>query len=158
MQGYRLGFVVSNPVLLSAFALVKDNFDNGQFIATQAAGVTALDEGHSLLKYNQEKYQRRLSKVAAILNRNGFNAQTSPGSFYLYVQVPQTLHGVRFENAQQCTDHLIKQLGIITVPWEEAGPHLRLSMTFELKPEHFRTEEELLQEFQQRLSTGKVSK
>ncbi len=156
MQGYRLGFVVSNPTLLSAFALVKDNVDNGQFIAIQHAGVEALDNGAAFVGENKGKYLRRLTSVAESLTAAGLEATPAAGSFYLYLAVPQSLHGHTFASAQAFTDYLIEKLGVVTVPWEEAGPHVRLSMTFEVGNEHFKDETEVLHTFHSRITTGKL--
>ncbi len=43
MTGWRLGFVVGNPLLIRAYADVKDNTDSGQFLAIQEACAHALD-------------------------------------------------------------------------------------------------------------------
>jgi LL-diaminopimelate aminotransferase len=43
MTGWRLGFVVGNPLLVRAYADVKDNTDSGQFLAIQEACAYALD-------------------------------------------------------------------------------------------------------------------
>jgi len=156
MQGYRLGFVVSNATLLSAYAVAKDNTDNGQFIAIQMAGVEALDNGAAQLNANREKYRRRLNHVSQILRDAGLDAESSPGSFYLYVPVPKTFHGLSFESAQSFTDYLINKLGVVSVPWEEAGPHIRLSMTFEVGNEHFANEDEVLSTLGARIKSGKI--
>ena len=37
MTGWRLGFVVGNPLIVKAYADVKDNTDSGQFLAIQEA-------------------------------------------------------------------------------------------------------------------------
>jgi LL-diaminopimelate aminotransferase len=156
MQGYRLGFVVSNPTLLSVFALVKDNIDNGQFIAIQHAGVEALDNGIDFVAANKAKYLRRISAVCRSLQAAGLEANPAAGSFYLYIPVPNKFHGRSFENAQSFTDYLIEKLGIVTVPWEEAGPHVRLSMTFEVGNEHFQNEAEVLSTFDKRITSGQL--
>lgn len=156
MQGYRLGFVVSNPTLLSAFALVKDNVDNGQFIAIQHAGVEALDNGIDFVAANKAKYLRRISAVCSSLQAAGLEAHPAAGSFYLYIPVPNNFHGRSFETAQSFTDYLIEKLGIVTVPWEEAGPHVRLSMTFEVGNEHFQNEAEVLSTFDKRIRSGQL--
>ena len=43
MTGWRLGFVVGNPLIVKAYADVKDNTDSGQFLAIQQACAYALD-------------------------------------------------------------------------------------------------------------------
>ena len=153
MQGYRLGFVASNPTLLSAYALVKDNTDNGQFIAIQHAGAAALDHGTSFLAANGEKYRRRLEKCSEILREAGLAASPSPGTFYLYVPVPRSFQGAQFATAQEFTDFLIAQHGIISVPWDDLGdePHVRFSMTFEVGEPSFASENEVFAELSKRL-------
>jgi len=154
MQGYRLGFVAGGAPLVKAFALVKDNTDNGQFIAIQMAGIEALDRSQKLVDENRNRYRRRLDRTAKILNAAGISCTTSPGTFYLYIRVPETFQGRRFESAQELTDDLIARYGIITVPWEEAGPHIRFSMTFEVGTRDFPTEEDVFSALESRLVRG----
>jgi LL-diaminopimelate aminotransferase len=151
MQGYRLGFVAGGAPLVKAFALVKDNTDNGQFIAIQKAGVHALDNCQEFLAANREKYGRRLERVASILNKAGIEAKSAPGTFYLYVECPKEFRGQKIETAQQMADLLISRYGIITVPWEEAGACLRFSMTFEIGTKDFANEDEVLNALESRL-------
>lgn len=151
MQGYRLGFVAGGAALVKAFALIKDNTDNGQFIAIQKAGIHALDGCQTFLAANKEKYGRRLRRVADILSRAGIPSKPSPGTFYLYVDAPKEFRGVNIENAQAMADLLISRYGLITVPWEEAGPCLRFSMTFEVGNRDFASEDEVFQALESRL-------
>jgi LL-diaminopimelate aminotransferase len=130
---------------------VKDNTDNGQFIAIQKAGIHALDTCQSFLSANKEKYGRRLQRVASILNKAGIEAKSAPGTFYLYVEVPREFRGQKIETAQQMADLLISRYGIITVPWDEAGPCLRFSMTFEVGTKDFADEEAVLDALEMRL-------
>jgi LL-diaminopimelate aminotransferase len=157
MQGYRLGFVAGGAALVKAFALVKDNTDNGQFIAIQKAGIHALDGCQKFVADNKAKYGRRLERVAAILNKAGIKARPSAGTFYLYVDVPANYRGVEFETAQAMADLLISRYGIITVPWEEAGRCLRLSMTFEVGNKDFATEDEVFESLECRLVHDRLS-
>lgn len=157
MQGYRLGFVAGGAPLVKAFALVKDNTDNGQFIAIQKAGIHALDGCQKFLAANKEKYRRRLERVSAILNKAGISARASAGTFYLYIDVPESFRGVTFETAQAMADMLISRYGLITVPWEEAGRCLRLSMTFEVGNKDFASEDEVFQALENRLIHDRLS-
>ncbi len=152
MQGWRIGFVVSNPTLLKAYVHVKDTTDNGQFLAIQKAAIEALDTAETYLSYARDKYQRRMTRTLEILNRAGIPAKQSPGTFYLYVPVPKTFAGNTFENAQAFTNYLISEMGIVTVPWEEAGAHVRMSMTFEVGTSAFKTEDDVFAEFEERLT------
>ena len=57
MTGWRLAFVAGNPLIVSAFATVKDNNDSGQFAAIQKAGIKAL-ETPSITERTVAKYER----------------------------------------------------------------------------------------------------
>jgi LL-diaminopimelate aminotransferase len=151
MQGYRLGFVAGGAPLVKAYALVKDNTDNGQFIAIQKAGIYALDNSQGFLLSNREKYRRRLERVTAILNKAGIEVRCSPSTFYLYVRVPEVYRGERIQSAQHMADILIARHGVITVPWDEAGPYLRFSMTFEVGTRDFANEDDVLAALESRL-------
>ncbi len=151
MQGYRIGLVAGGAPLIKAFSLVKDNTDNGQFIAIQRAGIHALEGCGTFLAENREKYRRRLHRVAQILRDAGIEATPSPGTFYLYVAAPKGFRGHSFNSAQAFADFLIAQYGIITVPWEEAGSFIRFSMTFEVGTKDFKNEDEVFSALEARL-------
>jgi LL-diaminopimelate aminotransferase len=151
MQGWRLGFVAGAAPLVKAFALIKDNTDNGQFLAIQEAGVHALTQASGMLVGQREKYLRRLRRTVDILHNEGLTAEVSPGTFYLYVAVPKAWKGASFESAQKFTDFLIAKAGLISVPWDEAGAYVRLSMTFEIEPAGFESEDHLFRELSERL-------
>lgn len=152
MQGFRIGFVASNPLLLKAFALVKDNTDNGQFLAIQKAAAHALDDCESFVEANRTKYEGRLAEVAKILSSAGMPCNPSAGTFYLYVPVPKSFQGQNFETAESFCSYLVSKHGIITVPWDEVSPSVRLSMTFELTD--FSSEQEVFSALKERLVTA----
>ncbi len=135
MTGWRLAFLVGNELIISAFANVKDNFDSGQFIAIQKAGVYALDHPEITEKI-RDKYKRRLSLMVEALNDAGFSARMPGGSFYLYVAAPKSAgKNVEFGSAEDASEYLIKEALISTVPWDDAGSYLRFSATFSAKGE-----------------------
>ncbi len=130
MIGWRMGFVCGHERIVSAFADVKDNSDSGQFIATQKAAAAALDDDSIPQRINA-KYRRRLAKLVAILNDCGFDCKMPGGTYFLYAKSPSgTKSGEVFAAAEDATRHLIEQLGIVTVPWDDAGAYLRFSVTY----------------------------
>src|SRR5258706_6150865 len=74
MTGWRLGFVVGNPLIVKAYADVKDNTDSGQFLAIQEACAVSLDHPEITAKI-AEKYSRRMDGLVAVLNKNGLIAR-----------------------------------------------------------------------------------
>ena len=53
------------------------------------------------------------------------------GTFYLYVPAPKAGGTTAFANAEEASQFLIREHGISTVPWDDAGAYLRFSATFE---------------------------
>ena len=130
MIGWRMGFVCGHPLLVQAFADVKDNCDSGQFIAIQKAAAAALDDPQIPLQ-TREKYRRRLVKLVATLRSCGFQCQLPGGSYFLYTKAPRGLaDGRSFDSAEAVSQYLIAEHSICTVPWDDAGAYLRFSVTY----------------------------
>jgi len=139
MTGWRLGFVCGNPQLVSAYGNVKDNSDSGQFLAIQKACAATLAHPEITTKI-AAKYSRRMDLLVACLRKFGFDADKPRGSFFLYVQAPAAVadadgHRVEFKSAEDVSQWLITEKLISTVPWDDAGPYLRFSVTFVAKSE-----------------------
>ncbi len=131
MTGWRIGFVCGNSNIVAACAAVKDNTDAGQFRAVQKAAITALEHPEITIR-TVEKYSRRFDALVPLLRGFGFEARKPSGSFYCYVKAPVgTADGIRFANAADFSDYLLRELHISTVPWDEAGTFIRFSVTFE---------------------------
>jgi LL-diaminopimelate aminotransferase len=131
MIGWRMGWVCGHPRIVQAFADVKDNSDSGQFIATQKAAAAALDDPE-IPRQTREKYHRRLKKLVEVLRRHGFECAVPGGSYFLYTPSPRGAKGgIEFDSAEAASEHLITEQSICTVPWDDAGPFLRFSVTYE---------------------------
>src|SRR5947209_19130302 len=129
MIGWRMAFVAGHPKIVQAFADVKDNCDSGQFMAIQQAAKAALDHPE-LGDRTREKYRRRLHKLAAVLNKTGFKAAMPGGTYFLYVRAPKRCGERSFANAEEASQFLIHEQSVICVPWDNAGPYLRFSVTY----------------------------
>jgi LL-diaminopimelate aminotransferase len=148
MIGWRIGFVAGNSKIVQAFADVKDNSDSGQFMAIQRAGAVALDTPEIPIQV-KAKYERRLKKLVETLRSVGFDASMPEGTYFLYTKSPKGCAGVEFPTAEDASQFLITQQSVCTVPWDDAGPHLRFSVTYTATSEH--EEDILMQETRQRL-------
>jgi LL-diaminopimelate aminotransferase len=129
MIGWRIGFVAGHPRLVQAFADVKDNCDSGQFMAIQQAAKVAL-EHPEIAEQTRAKYRRRLEKLVVALRQVGFRATMPSGTYFLYVRAPQAGAGRRFANAEEVSQFLITEQSVCCVPWDDAGPYLRFSVTY----------------------------
>ncbi len=151
MTGWRIAFVAGNPLIVSAFANVKDNYDSGQFIAIQKAAITAL-ENPGITGKISEKYERRLKTLVEILKDSGFDVKMPDGTFYLYVGIPKGVKGgPRFASGEDFSQFLIREKLISTVPWDDVGNFIRFSATFETTEDQ--NEGEILKEIRNRLSS-----
>lgn len=150
MTGWRMAFVAGNELIVKAFAMVKDNYDSGQFKAIQKAAVTAL-EHPEMIDTIRQKYERRLKALVNTLTKLGYSVQMPGGTFYLYVQIPKGIKGGnKFKNAEEFSQYLIKEKLISSVPWDDVGHYVRFSATFEAKDEQ--EEGMILQEVEKRFS------
>jgi LL-diaminopimelate aminotransferase len=132
MTGWRLGFVAGAPRVVQAYAEVKDNIDSGQFKAIQLAACAGIAD-RRLADRIRRHYERRLRRMVGVLRRVGFDAKMPGGTFYLYVPAPKAAGAVSFANAEEASQHLIREHSISTVPWDDVGAFLRFSATFESK-------------------------
>lgn len=148
MTGWRLGFVAGSQKAVKAFAEVKDNCDSGQFKAIQHAACAGIAD-ITLSESIREHYRRRLEKMVHVLDRVGFDAAMPGGTFYLYVRAPVGTGDTRFDTAEDASQFLIREASVSTVPWDDVGPFLRFSATFEAKNEA--DEDRVLAELESRL-------
>jgi LL-diaminopimelate aminotransferase len=154
MIGWRLGWFCGHPRLVQALADVKDNSDSGQFIAIQRAAIVALDDA-SIPARTRAKYRRRLEKLVGMLQRCGFTCTMPGGTYFLYTPSPRGTDGGReFPNAEAASQYLIQEHSIVTVPWDDAGPHLRFSVTYEARDE--RAEDDLMAAAEERLRASRL--
>jgi LL-diaminopimelate aminotransferase len=134
MTGWRLGFVVGNPLIVKAYADIKDNTDSGQFLAIQQACAYALDHPEQTQQI-AAKYSRRMDGLVHVLSKHGFAARKPRGSFFLYVKAPKAATAkdgkrVAFETGEAFSQWMITEKLISTVPWDDAGAYVRFSVTF----------------------------
>ena len=101
----------------------------------------------------REKYRRRLHKLVAVLNKTGFKAAMPGGTYFLYVRAPKRCGERSFANAEEASQFLIHEQSVICVPWDNAGPYLRFSVTYLAKDEA--EENALMAETERRL--GKLA-
>jgi LL-diaminopimelate aminotransferase len=134
MIGWRMAFVAGHPKIVQAFADVKDNCDSGQFLAVQMAAKVALEHA-DIGDRTREKYRRRLQKLVQALTKVGFQAKMPGGSYFLYARAPIGCTDRSFANAEEASQFLIHEQSVCCVPWDNAGPYLRFSVTYLAKDE-----------------------
>jgi len=130
MAGWRIAVIAGNELVMKGLAEVKGNCDAGQFIPIQKAAMFAF-EHPEITQNTSEKYSRRHDLMIDVLREKGFKVEKPKGAFFLYVEAPKGIKGGRkFENAEEFSNFLIMEKLISTVPWDDAGHFVRLSMTY----------------------------
>lgn len=154
MTGWRLGFIAGAPRPVQAFAEVKDNIDSGQFKAIQIAACAGLADRKSIER-TRRHYERRLRMMVRVLRTAGFDAKMPGGTFYLYAAAPKAAGAEKFADAEAASQHLILKHMISTVPWDDVGPFLRFSATFESKGTN--DDDRVMAELGKRLESARLS-
>lgn len=153
MTGWRIGFVVGCPLIVKAYADMKDNSDSGQFLAIQEAASIAL-ANPKITESIAAKYSRRMDLLISVLEQSGFEANKPMGSFFLYVAAPKSASiddkVDTFETGESFSQWLIREELISTVPWDDCGSFVRFSVTFHAPDET--AEKAVIAEIYERLS------
>lgn len=145
MTGFRIGFVAGNKDLIKHIKELKNNYDSGQYIPIQLAAKAALDNDEITANL-KEKYLHRMKRIAMILFEHGLYAYIPYGTFYLYIKIPTSIKEHKFNSAKEFSIFLLNQVGIMTIPYDDQGHFIRLSMTFDTDEE-----EKFYEDFAQRL-------
>ena len=154
MIGWRIGWVCGNAKIVQAFSDVKDNCDSGQFGAIQRSAITGLDSPEIPARINK-KYRRRLEKLVTCLRACGFTCDVPGGSYFLYTKSPKGIEGgEQFANAEEASQYFITKHSMVTVPWDDAGSHLRFSVTYEADNES--AEDAMMNETLRRIGSLKL--
>jgi LL-diaminopimelate aminotransferase len=134
MSGYQIGFVCGSSLLVNAYRTVKDNSNNGQFLAIQKAAAATLYHPDITEKI-AAKYSRRMDLFVSCLQKFGFPIHKPPATMFLYFRAPKSVKVsdgtvTHFRSAEEASQWLIKEKMIATFPWDIVGSFLRMSMTF----------------------------
>ncbi len=130
MTGWRLAFFCGASWAVEALASIKDHCDSGQFKAIQLAACAGMADERLAMEI-RDHYKLRLQRMVDLLRKIGFNAIMPGGTFYLYVRAPKGAGNLIFSNAEEASLHLIEQMGISTVPWDDTDPFIRFGAVFE---------------------------
>ena len=89
MAGWRVGFAVGNPRMLSALARLKSYFDYGAFQPVQIAAIIALNEEQTCVHETTEIYRKRRDTLVNGLRRAGWEVEKPKGTMFLWAEIPK---------------------------------------------------------------------
>ena len=91
MAGWRVGFAVGNPVLISALTRVKSYIDYGAFTPIQAAACAALNGPQDIVEKNRQLYHKRRDVLVEAFGRAGWDIPAPPASMFAWAPLPPAL-------------------------------------------------------------------
>jgi alanine-synthesizing transaminase len=89
MPGWRVGFMVGNPVLVSALARLKSYFDYGTFTPIQVASIAALEGPQECVHEICEIYRKRRDVLVEGLNKMGWPVASPKATMFVWAKIPE---------------------------------------------------------------------
>ena len=134
MTGWRLGFAVGRPELITALTRVKTYIDTGPFLAVQQAGAAALDQAEALVAPIRAELERRRDAAVAALREAGFVLEAPKAAMYLWIALPPGTPSAAFAK------RTLEETGTLVLPGSAFGPsgegYFRIALT--VGPERLR--------------------
>jgi len=127
MTGWRIGFAVGCPEIVSSLGRIKENIDSGLFQAIQEAGIEALNRFDTPLTEIIKIYEGRRNLMVKGLRELGLELEQPKASFYLWIRVPGK------QTSSQFAALLLEKAGIVATPgngFGDAGEgYIRMALT-----------------------------
>ncbi|MFO7460861.1 MAG: aminotransferase class I/II-fold pyridoxal phosphate-dependent enzyme [Desulfatiglandales bacterium] len=89
MPGWRVGFCVGNPELISALRRIKSYLDYGMFQPIQIAAIIALNGPYDCVQEIVEIYRQRRDALVDGLNRAGWPIDKPKGTMFVWAKIPE---------------------------------------------------------------------
>lgn len=89
MPGWRIGFMVGNPKIVSALKRIKSYMDYGIFAPVQVAGIAALNGPQDCVDEIRSLYKLRRDRLVEGLSRAGWNIPKPKGTMFVWGEIPE---------------------------------------------------------------------
>jgi aminotransferase len=110
MAGWRVGFALGNRELVRLINLIQDHYYCSLFGGIQSAAAVALTGPQDCVASLQQMYQGRRDTLFNALDRIGWKARRSQGSFFTWLPVPKG------HTSTSLADLLLEQAKIVVAP------------------------------------------
>ncbi len=129
MAGWRMGFAVGNPRLISALTRVKSYLDYGAFTPIQAAACAALNGPQDVVEQNRQRYQARRDVMVESFARAGWDIPTPPASMFAWARLPPGFEDMgSLEFSKQLLEHADVAVAAGVGYGEEGEGFVRIAM------------------------------
>lgn len=89
MPGWRMGFAVGNPLLISALTRIKSYLDYGAFTPIQVAATAALNGPDSVIEEIRATYKNRRDVLVESMTRAGWAIPAPKATMFAWAPVPE---------------------------------------------------------------------
>ena len=89
MPGWRVGFMVGNPVLVAALARMKSYLDYGMFTPIQVAAIAALEGPQECVQEICDMYQSRRDVLCEGLTAIGWKVDKPKATMFVWAPIPE---------------------------------------------------------------------
>lgn len=113
MAGWRMGFAVGNPHLISALTRVKSYLDYGAFTPIQAAACAAINGPQDIVERNRELYRKRRDVMVESFGRAGWEIPSPRASMFAWAPLPPAL---REMGSLEFSKQLLSKAGVAVAP------------------------------------------
>lgn len=110
MAGWRVGFALGNPELIRIINLIQDHYYVSLFGGIQAAAAEALTASQDNVTALVATYESRRNALFGELQKIGWQAKPSEGSFFAWLPVPKGYTSADF------ADLLLNQANVVAAP------------------------------------------
>jgi len=95
MPGWRVGFMVGNPKLVSALGRLKSYFDYGTFTPIQVASIAALEGPQECVHEICETYRSRRNVLVEGLNKAGWHVPSPKATMFVWARIPEAYRDLK---------------------------------------------------------------
>ena len=129
MPGWRVGFCVGNPDLVSGLATIKGYLDYGSFAPTQLAAATALADCDADVVANRALYKHRARILCDALNAAGWPVTAPAATMFVWAAIPERFRSL---GSLGFASELLQKAGVAVAPGTGFGAggegHVRFSL------------------------------
>jgi alanine-synthesizing transaminase len=130
MPGWRVGFMVGNPVLVNALAKIKSYLDYGMYAPIQEAAITALNQGDACVQAIRDEYQRRRDVLCdGLMQYANWSVEKPKATMFVWAKIPTAF---RHLGSLEFAKYLLKTAKVVVSPGigfgESGDDYVRFSL------------------------------
>ncbi|MFZ2717180.1 aspartate aminotransferase [Lactococcus chungangensis CAU 28 = DSM 22330] len=131
MTGWRIGFAVGNPEIISAMSKIVSQTTSNPSAVAQYAAIEALTGDQTAIETMRAEFEQRLNTIFPLVNEiPGFEAIKPQGAFYLFPKVAKAMAIKGFTDVTAFCDDILEETGVAVVTGAGFGADDNLRMSY----------------------------